>query len=125
MKKYEIYFKSLITIFFPHIKTIKLLVFYLSLIFFSVSDCEKLSLPDSSVQLVTCSQAVHWFDTSKLFDEVKRILIPGGIIAIYGYWIPFPKTENSEKNKMLMNLIDEVILKPFQKMHLSNNEYLT
>lgn len=76
-----------------------------------MSDCEKLPLLDSSVQLVTCSQAVHWFDTSKFFDEVKRILIPGGLMAVYGYWIPFPKTENSERNKMLVSLIDEVILK--------------
>lgn len=74
-----------------------------------MSDYEKLPLPDSSVQLATCSQSVHWFDTSKLFDEVKRILILDGIMAIYGYWIPFPRTENSEKNKMLMSLIDEVI----------------
>jgi hypothetical protein len=31
------------------------------------------------------AQAIHWFDFDKFFAEVKRILKPGGIVAVIGY----------------------------------------
>ncbi|HET7152417.1 MAG TPA: methyltransferase domain-containing protein [Candidatus Kapabacteria bacterium] len=43
---------------------------------------EATTLPDHSVDLITAGQAFHWFDRDKCRDEFKRILKPGGWIAL-------------------------------------------
>lgn len=35
--------------------------------------------------MVVAGQAVHWFDYPKLFQEMKRIVRPGGTLAFWGY----------------------------------------
>ena len=47
-------------------------------------DCES-GLPDSTVDLVTVAQALHWFDRPRFYAEVRRVLKPGGIIAVWCY----------------------------------------
>jgi SAM-dependent methyltransferase len=42
-------------------------------------------LPPRSVDLVTAAQAAHWFDLEAFYAEVRRVLAPGGIIAIWCY----------------------------------------
>jgi len=42
-------------------------------------------LPAASVDLVTVAQALHWFDFDKFFAEVRRVLGPGGCLAVWGY----------------------------------------
>jgi len=42
-------------------------------------------LPDASCDLVTAAQAAHWFDLSRFYTEVDRVLHPDGVIAIWGY----------------------------------------
>lgn len=42
-------------------------------------------LADGSVDLVTVAQAVHWFDRPKFYTEVKRVLRPGGVVAVWTY----------------------------------------
>jgi len=45
---------------------------------------ESTALPDSSVDVVTCAQALHWFDPVAFRAECNRICRPGGIvIAVY------------------------------------------
>lgn len=43
---------------------------------------ESTSLPDASVDLVTVAQAFHWFDIPAFRAECRRILRPGGQIAL-------------------------------------------
>lgn len=43
------------------------------------------ALPDTSVSLVTVGQALHWFSLDEFFSEVRRVLVPGGIIAAFAY----------------------------------------
>ncbi|XP_072040665.1 putative methyltransferase DDB_G0268948 [Amphiura filiformis] len=50
---------------------------------YDVADAENIPLPDNSVDLVTCSQAAHWFDFGAFFREVDRILTPNGVLAVY------------------------------------------
>ena len=38
-----------------------------------------------SVDLVTVAQAMHWLDPDKFYGEVRRVLRPGGTLAVYGY----------------------------------------
>ncbi len=40
---------------------------------------------DASFDLITASQAAHWFDLPVFHAEAQRLLKPGGIIALWGY----------------------------------------
>jgi SAM-dependent methyltransferase len=42
-------------------------------------------LPSSTVDLVTVAQALHWFDRDAFFREARRVLVPGGVIAVWCY----------------------------------------
>lgn len=43
---------------------------------------EHTPLPDHSVQVVTAAQAFHWFDPAAFRTECRRILKPGGFVAL-------------------------------------------
>ena len=46
---------------------------------------ERCALGNRSMDLVTVAQALHWFDRAAFFDEVHRVLVPGGLLAIWSY----------------------------------------
>lgn len=46
---------------------------------------ERISLPDSSVDLVVSAQAAHWFDWAAFAAEAGRVLRPGGLLAVWCY----------------------------------------
>jgi len=46
---------------------------------------EQLPVPDQSVALVAAAQAVHWFDFGRFYAECRRVLQPGGVIAVWTY----------------------------------------
>lgn len=52
---------------------------------YRVAPAEASGLPDRSVDLVTVAQAAHWFDLPRFYDEVRRVLTPGGVLALWGY----------------------------------------
>jgi ubiquinone/menaquinone biosynthesis C-methylase UbiE len=46
-------------------------------------------LPESSADIVTCSQSFHWMEPTSTLAEIGRILRPGGLFAAYDYdWPP-------------------------------------
>jgi len=49
--------------------------------------------------MVTVAQALHWFDANSFFREAKRVLAPGGAIAVWGYGDPVLDTP--ELHRML------------------------
>jgi len=53
-----------------------------------VESAEHVGLESSSVDLVTVAQAVHWFDLEKFHAEVKRVLKPNGVLALWTYGLP-------------------------------------
>jgi len=58
---------------------------------------EATGLPDECADIVTASQAMHWFDAERALPEVIRILRPGGIFAAYDYdWPPCIDWETDE-----------------------------
>lgn len=54
---------------------------------FRVALAEQSGLPDSSVELITIAQAIHWFDLEKFSAEARRVLKPNGMLAAWGYGI--------------------------------------
>ncbi len=45
-------------------------------------------LSDATVDLVTAAQALHWFDVNAFFAEARRVLKPGGVVAVWCYNLP-------------------------------------
>jgi SAM-dependent methyltransferase len=45
-------------------------------------------LERASADLVTAAQALHWFDTDVFYAEARRILRPGGVVAVWCYNLP-------------------------------------
>lgn len=51
-------------------------------------DAEYLPFPDDYATIVTCSQALHWMNLGTIFHEIRRVLIPNGLLAVYDYEFP-------------------------------------
>jgi ubiquinone/menaquinone biosynthesis C-methylase UbiE len=58
-------------------------------ILYEVFPAERTNLADSSVDLITIAQALHWFDLDEFYKEAKRVLRKdgndGGVIAAWCY----------------------------------------
>ncbi len=52
---------------------------------YRVGQAEDSGLAEGSVDLVTAAQAFHWYDFDRFFDEVRRVLVPGGVVAVWTY----------------------------------------
>lgn len=52
---------------------------------YAVAPSETSGLPDGSVDLCTVAQAAHWFDLDAYYREVRRVLRPGGVVALVSY----------------------------------------
>ena len=52
---------------------------------YRVALAEQCGLGRQAVQLITVAQALHWFDHERFFEEVNRVLKPGGILAVWTY----------------------------------------
>lgn len=52
---------------------------------YRVAPAESSGLAAASVDLLTVSQALHWFDIARFFDEARRVLVPGGVLAAWSY----------------------------------------
>ncbi len=52
---------------------------------YRVAVAENSGLAPASIDLVTVAQALHWFDLAKFFPEVRRVLKPKGLLAVWCY----------------------------------------
>lgn len=52
---------------------------------FGVASAEGSGLDSDSVDLITVAQALHWFDVERFFAEARRVLRPGGVLAVWCY----------------------------------------
>jgi hypothetical protein len=50
-----------------------------------VTPAERSGLKDEWADLVTVGQAVHWFDQRRFFEEVRRVALPRGAVAVWAY----------------------------------------
>ncbi|MEP6801358.1 MAG: class I SAM-dependent methyltransferase [Acidobacteriota bacterium] len=52
---------------------------------YRVAFAESAGLPDGSADLVTVAQALHWFDRARFWEEASRVLVRGGVLAVWAY----------------------------------------
>jgi ubiquinone/menaquinone biosynthesis C-methylase UbiE len=52
---------------------------------YSVQPAEHTHFPSGTMDLVTVSQALHWFRFEEFYKEVRRVSRPGGCIAVWMY----------------------------------------
>ncbi len=52
---------------------------------YRATPAETSGLAEHSADLVTVAQAMHWFDLPRFHAEVRRVLKPQGVIAVWGY----------------------------------------
>ena len=64
---------------------------------FIVGDAHKMPFESSSIDLLTCAMGWHWLDAEQFYAEVKRVLKPGGCIAIYGHHVQVTDNERVKK----------------------------
>ena len=52
---------------------------------YRVAPAEHSEVEDRSIDLITVALAVHWFDLDRFYAEVKRVLRPAGVLAVWCY----------------------------------------
>jgi SAM-dependent methyltransferase len=55
---------------------------------YATAPAERSGLPDGSVDLAVAAQAAHWFDLDAYWAEVRRVIRPGGAVALIAYLTP-------------------------------------
>lgn len=75
-------------------------------IYYSVSAAEKTVFPDSQFDMLCAAQAAHWFDHELFYREAKRILKPGGVLALIGYGLI---EINADVDKLIKNLYTDIL----------------
>jgi len=56
-------------------------------IHYECAPAERLPVPAASASLVTAAQAAHWFDLPAFYREVRRIAVPGAVVALVSYGV--------------------------------------
>jgi len=54
---------------------------------YRVAVAEASGLPEASVDLATVAQALHWLSLPAFYEEVDRVLVPGGVLAVWCYGV--------------------------------------
>lgn len=75
---------------------------------YSLQPAEHTDLPDGSFDLVTVAQALHWFRLPAFFAEVRRVLRPGGVLAVWGY-AHLSVVDCEETNKRIQSFYYDVV----------------
>ncbi|KAJ1675944.1 trans-aconitate methyltransferase 1 [Spiromyces aspiralis] len=72
---------------------------------YKVCPAEKLDLADETVDIVTAATGAHWFDIPAFLAEARRVLKPGGTLAIFGYsgLMHFPRYPQCDELLRTMN----------------------
>jgi SAM-dependent methyltransferase len=54
---------------------------------YRVGTAEESGLAPGSIDLITVAAAIHWFDLPRFYDEARRVLREGGVLAAWTYHV--------------------------------------
>lgn len=74
---------------------------------YSVSSAEQTTFPNKTFDLITVAQAYHWLDFSAFESEVKRVLRPSGVVAVWGYSLA--RCEDKEIDEQLQDFYKNTV----------------
>ena len=57
----------------------------LSNVTYKITRAENTGFEDSTFDLITVAQAIHWFDIGAFLKEARRVGRAGGVLAVWGY----------------------------------------
>jgi len=77
---------------------------------FAAGAAEAAPLAGRSADCVVVGQALHWFDLQAFCDEVRRVLVPGGVVAAWTYG---PPALNDQKINEVVRQFITVTLEPW------------
>lgn len=72
---------------------------------------ERSGLDDASADLLTAAQAVHCFDLDSFYAEARRVLTPGGVLAVWCYDLPI--VDQGQIDRLINELYDAPCLAPY------------
>ena len=73
---------------------------------YTVQRAEQTDFLDNTFDLITVAQAIHWFDLNYFNQEVKRLLKPNGVLAVWGYGL---FRTHSTIDEIVVNFYSETI----------------
>ena len=76
-------------------------------VFYCAAAAEAAPLAAGTVDLVTVGQALHWFDLDAFAAEVRRVLVPGGVVAAWTYGLP--QADDDEIGAVVSHFISETM----------------
>lgn len=87
---------------------------------YRVAPAEASGLADGSVDLVTVAQALHWFDLAGFYAEVRRVLRPGGVLAVWTYGVL--TIEGAEADRLVQQFYHDTVgpYWPPERAHVEN-----
>ncbi|GFQ82002.1 uncharacterized protein TNCT_332561 [Trichonephila clavata] len=76
------------------------------------TNCRKaecLPVGDETVCLLTAGTCFHWLDITAFFTEAKRVLVQGGVLAVYSSCAIHPVTGDEEKDYQLRMITNKFL----------------
>lgn len=73
---------------------------------YRVAPAERMEGVAPGASLVTAAQAAHWFDLPRFYDEVRRVSVPGAMLALISYGVP--RLDDALNNRFLAFYTDEI-----------------
>jgi len=74
---------------------------------YRVAPAENSGLQEATADLVTVAQALHWLHTETFYAEAARVLVPGGVLAVWTYGVQY--LDEPELDRILRRFYDDVV----------------
>ncbi len=91
---------------------------------YQLSPAEHCSLADSSCDLITVANALHWFDKNAFYNEAKRVLKNNGVLAVWCYSLLHVPEQLKPAVEDFYKFIEDYWPPPVKELVLNGHRYL-
>lgn len=74
---------------------------------YRVARADASGLPDRTADLVCIAQSLHWLDLPAFYAEVRRVLVSGGMLAVWTYGRPW--IDAAELDALLADFYENIV----------------